>query len=83
MERMKYIIGGLAGVLLAAEAWAGGTPVLSSHVFTQRDSLHIELLLNLDDTKAGNAEAYRRRPLTTTAGSSCKRPALRNTGVKR
>ncbi|WP_262484013.1 hypothetical protein [Bacteroides stercorirosoris] len=35
MRHIKKIIGGLAGVLLAAEAWAGGTPVLSSHVFTQ------------------------------------------------
>ena len=76
MERMKYIIGGLAGVLLAAEAWAGGTPVLSSHVFTQGDSLHIELLLNLDDTKAGNAEAYRFTPVLRSAGRLQELPAV-------
>ena len=53
MKRMKKIIGCLVGVLLAAEAWAGGTLTLGSHVFTQGDSLHIELLLNLSDAKAG------------------------------
>ena len=50
---MKKIIGCLVGVLLTAEAWAGGTLTLGSHVFTQGDSLHIELLLNLSDAKAG------------------------------
>ena len=58
MKRMKKIIGCLVGGLLTAEAWAGGTLTLGSHVFTQGDSLHIELLLNLSDAKAGNAEAY-------------------------
>ena len=57
MKGMKKIVGCLVGVLLAAEAWTSGTLTLGSHVFTQGDSLHIELLLNLSDTKAGNAEA--------------------------
>ena len=57
MKRMKKIIGCLVGVLLTAEAWAGGTLTFGSHVFTQGDSLHIELLLNLSNAKAGNAEA--------------------------
>ena len=80
---MKYIIGGLVGVLLAAEAWAGGTPVLSSHVFTQGDSLHIELLLNLDDTKAGNAEAYRFTPVLRSAGRLQELPAVVVSGRRR
>ena len=83
MERVKYIIGGLVGVLLAAEAWAGGTPVLSSHVFTQGDSLHIELLLNLDDTKAGNAEAYRFTPVLRSAGRLQELPAVVVSGRRR
>ena len=83
MKGMKYIIGGLVGVLLAAEAWAGGTPVLSSHVFTQGDSLHIELLLNLDDTKAGNAEAYRFTPVLRSAGRLQELPAVVVSGRRR
>ena len=51
MKRMKKIIGCLVGVLLTAEAWAGGTLTFGSHVFTQGDSLHIELLLNLSNRK--------------------------------
>ena len=59
MKGMKKIVGCLVGVLLAAEAWTSGTLTLGSHVFTQGDSLHIELLLNLSDTKGGDlAEAY-------------------------
>lgn len=83
MDKVKYIIGGLVGVLLAAEAWAGGTPVLSSHVFTQGDSLHIELLLNLDDTKAGNTEAYRFTPVLRSAGRFQELPAVVVSGRRR
>ena len=83
MKGMEYIIGGLVGVLLAAEAWAGGTPVLSSHVFTQGDSLHIELLLNLDDTKAGNAEAYRFTPVLRSTGRLQELPAVVVSGRRR
>lgn len=54
--------------LLTAEAWAGGTLTLGSHVFTQGDSLHIELLLNLSDAKAGNAEAYLYTPVRVAQG---------------
>ena len=68
MKRMKKIIGCLVGGLLTAEAWAGGTLTLGSHVFTQGDSLHIELLLNLSDAKAGNAEAYLFTPVLRGAG---------------
>ena len=35
MKRIKKIAGCLVGVLLTAEAWAGGTLTLGSHVFTQ------------------------------------------------
>ena len=68
MKRIKKIAGCLVGVLLTAEAWAGGTLTLGSHVFTQGDSLHIELLLNLSDAKAGNAEAYLFTPVLRGAG---------------
>lgn len=34
MKRIKKIAGCLVGVLLTAEAWAGGTLTLGSHVFT-------------------------------------------------
>ena len=83
MRHIKKILGGLVGVLLAAETWAGGTPVLSSHVFTQGDSLHIELLLNLDDTKAGNAEAYRFTPVLRSAGRLQELPAVVVSGRRR
>ena len=83
MEKVKYIIGGLVGVLLAVEAWAGETPVLSSYVYTQGDSLHIELLLNLDDTKAGNAEAYRFTPVLRSAGRLQELPAVVVSGRRR
>ena len=76
MKRMKKIIGCLVGVLLTAEAWAGGTLTLGSHVFTQGDSLHIELLLNLSDTKAGNAEAYLFTPVLRGAGRLQELPAV-------
>ena len=83
MKYIRKIIGGLVGVLLAVEAWAGGTPVLRSHVFTQGDSLHIELLLNLDDTKAGNAEAYRFTPVLRSAGRLQELPAVVVSGRRR
>ena len=76
MKRMKKIIGWLVGVLLTAEAWAGGTLTLGSHVFTQGDSLHIELLLNLSDAKAGNAEAYLFTPVLRGAGRLQELPAV-------
>ena len=76
MKRMKKIIGCLVGVLLTAEAWAGGTLTLGSHVFTQGDSLHIELLLNLSDAKAGNAEAYLFTPVLRGAGRLQELPAV-------
>lgn len=84
MKRMKKIIGCLVGVLLTAETWAGGTLTLGSHVFTQGDSLHIELLLNLSDTKAGNAEAYLFTPvLRGAAGRLQELPAVVVSGRRR
>ena len=83
MKRMKKIIGCLVGVLLAAEAWAGGTLTLGSHVFTQGDSLHIELLLNLSDAKAGNAEAYLFTPVLRGAGRLQELPAVVVSGRRR
>ena len=83
MKRMKKIIGCLVGVLLTAEAWAGGTLTLGSHVFTQGDSLHIELLLNLSDAKAGNAEAYLYTPVLRGAGRLQELPAVVVSGRRR
>lgn len=83
MKRMEKIIGCLVGVLLAAEAWAGGTLTLGSHVFTQGDSLHIELLLNLSDAKAGNAEAYLFTPVLRGAGRLQELPAVVVSGRRR
>ena len=83
MKRMKKIIGCLVGVLLAAEAWAGGTLTLGSHVFTQGDSLHIELLLNLSNAKAGNAEAYLFTPVLRGAGRLQELPAVVVSGRRR
>lgn len=83
MKRMKKIIGCLVGVLLTAEAWAGGTLTLGSHVFTQGDSLHIELLLNLSDAKAGNAEAYLFTPVLRGAGRLQELPAVVVSGRRR
>ena len=83
MKRMKKIIGCLVGVLLTAEAWAGGTLTLGSHVFTQGDSLHIELLLNLSDAKAGNAEAYLFTPVLRGAGRLQELPAVVVSGHRR
>ena len=80
---MKKIIGWLVGVLLTAEAWAGGTLTLGSHVFTQGDSLHIELLLNLSDAKAGNAEAYLYTPVLRGAGRLQELPAVVVSGRRR
>ena len=80
---MEKIIGCLVGVLLAAEAWAGGTLTLGSHVFTQGDSLHIELLLNLSDAKAGNAEAYLFTPVLRGAGRLQELPAVVVSGRRR
>ena len=84
MKGMKKIVGCLVGVLLAAEAWTSGTLTLGSHVFTQGDSLHIELLLNLSDTKAGNAEAYLFTPvLRGAAGRLQELPAVVVSGRRR
>ena len=83
MKRMKKIIGCLVGVLLTAETWAGGTLTLGSHVFTQGDSLHIELLLNLSDAKAGNAEAYLFTPVLRGAGRLQELPAVVVSGRRR
>ena len=83
MKKIKYIIGVLVGVLLAAEAWAGGTLILGSHVFTQGDSLHVELLLDLGDTRAGNAEAYRFTPVLRSAGRLQELPAVVVSGRRR
>lgn len=83
MKRMKKIAGCLFGVLLTAEAWAGGTLTLGSYVFTQGDSLHIELLLNLSDTKAGNAEAYLFTPVLRGAGRLQELPAVVVSGHRR
>ena len=83
MKRMKKIIGCLVGVLLTAEAWAGGTLTLGSHVFTQGDSLHIELLLNLSGAKAGNAEAYLFTPVLRGAGRLQELPAVVVSGHRR
>ena len=83
MKRMKKIIGCLVGVLLTAEAWAGRTLTLGSHVFTQGDSLHIELLLNLSDAKAGNAEAYLFTPVLRGAGRLQELPAVVVSGRRR
>ena len=83
MKRMKKIIGCLVGVLLTVEAWAGGTLTLGSHVFTQGDSLHIELLLNLSDAKAGNAEAYLFTPVLRGAGRLQELPAVVVSGRRR
>ena len=83
MKRMKKIIGCLVGVLLTAEAWAGGTLTLGSHVFTQGDSLHIELLLNLSDAKVGNAEAYLFTPVLRGAGRLQELPAVVVSGRRR
>lgn len=69
--------------LLTAEAWAGGTLTLGSHVFTQGDSLHIELLLNLSDAKAGNAEAYLFTPVLRGAGRLQELPAVVVSGRRR
>ena len=80
---MKKIIGCLVGVLLTAEAWAGGTLTLGSHVFTQGDSLHIELLLNLSDAKVGNAEAYLFTPVLRGAGRLQELPAVVVSGRRR
>ena len=80
---MKKIIGCLVGVLLTAEAWAGGTLTLGSHVFTQGDSLHIELLLNLSGAKAGNAEAYLFTPVLRGAGRLQELPAVVVSGHRR
>ena len=80
---MKKIIGCLVGVLLTVEAWAGGTLTLGSHVFTQGDSLHIELLLNLSDAKAGNAEAYLFTPVLRGAGRLQELPAVVVSGRRR
>ena len=83
MKRMKKIIGCLVGVLLTAEAWAGETLTLGSHVFTQGDSLHIELLLNLSDAKAGNAEAYLFTPVLRGVGRLQELPAVVVSGRRR
>ena len=83
MKRMKKIIGCLVGVLLTVEAWAGGTLTFGSHVFTQGDSLHIELLLNLSDAKAGNAEAYLFTPVLRGAGRLQELPAVVVSGRRR
>ena len=83
MKRMKKIIGCLVGVLLAAEAWAGGTLTFGSHVFTQGDSLHIELLLNLSNAKAGNAEAYLFTPVLRGTGRLQELPAVVVSGRRR
>ena len=83
MKRMKKIIGCLVGVLLTAEAWAGGTLTFGSHVFTQGDSLHIELLLNLSNAKAGNAEAYLFTPVLRGTGRLQELPAVVVSGRRR
>ncbi len=83
MKWMKKIIRCLVGGLLTAEAWAGGTLTLGSHVFTQGDSLHIELLLNLSDAKAGNAEAYLFTPVLRGAGRLQELPAVVVSGRRR
>ncbi|MGG6550369.1 UNVERIFIED_CONTAM: DUF3868 domain-containing protein, partial [Prevotella sp. 15_C9] len=54
-----------------------------SHVFTQGDSLHIELLLNLSDAKAGNAEAYLFTPVLRGAGRLQELPAVVVSGRRR
>jgi len=81
---MKKISGSLVGLLLvAAEAWAGGGIIRGSYAFTQGDSLHIELLLDLSGTKAGGAEAYLFTPVLRGAGRLQELPAVVVSGHRR
>lgn len=81
---MKKIVGSLVGLLLvAAEAWAGGGIIRGSYAFTQGDSLHIELLLDLSGAKAGGAEAYLFTPVLRGAGRLQELPAVVVSGHRR
>lgn len=80
---MKYMIGGLIGLLLATEVWAGGGIIRRSYAFTRGDSLYIELLLDLSGTKAGGAEAYLFTPVLRSAGRLQELPAVVVSGRRR